>query len=50
MRIFSKFCYTNPLNLGWWNKFVVLDVDELLIIYFVVKRLKWGVLKVDDNQ
>ena len=45
----SGFFCINPFNLGWLKKFVVLDVDEALIISFVVKGLKWCVFKVDDN-
>ena len=29
---------------------MVFDVNKVLIISFVVKVLKWGVLKVDDNK
>ena len=48
--ISSGLCCSHHLNIEWWNKFVVLDVGKALKIYFVVKGLKWDVLKVDDNQ
>ena len=41
---------TNPLNRRWWNKVGKGDAKEVLRISFVVKILKWGVLKVDDSQ
>ena len=48
--ISSVFRCTNPLNRGWWDKVGVGDVEEALIISFVVKRLTWGVLKIGDSQ
>ena len=46
----SGFYCTNHLNRGWWEKLGVLDVEEALILCFVIKKLKWGVLKVDYSQ
>ena len=48
--ISSGFCCINPLKRGWWNKVGVGKMEEGLIIYFVVNRLKWDVLKTDENQ
>ena len=46
----SDCCCTCALNLGWRNKGEDVSKGKLLIRLGVVKRLKWGVLKVGDSQ
>ena len=46
----SGVCYTKPWKCGWWNKLVVIDEDEVLIISFVMTRIKLSVLEVDNNK
>ena len=48
--ISSGYCCTNALNLGLKNKGEDVSKVELLIKLVVVKRLKWGGLKVGDSQ
>ena len=36
----SGFCCTKPLKRGWWNKVGVKEMEEILIICYVVKSLK----------
>ena len=42
--------WINHFKRGWWNKMLYVESDEILIIYFVVKRLKLCVSKTDGNQ
>ena len=46
----SGCCCTHTLNLGWKNKGEGVSKGKLLIRLVVVKRLKWGVLKMSDSQ
>ena len=50
VRIAPGFCCTKALNLEWKNKGEGVANWEVLIRLVVIKWLKWGVLKVDDNQ
>ena len=46
----SGFCYTKTFNSEWYKRIEVVAGGGLLIILFVMKLQKWGVLKVENIQ